>query len=149
MSQSEFRCRLRPRALELATDENGKPSSETLEIRIGELQEELLANKVAMANGVPSVLIDQFHALHEAIMVLQTMIISTTAAGEGELEFALQQLGEQTMENQVKTFEKIAPENKGLNVLKDKLFHERELNKEPVEIADKEDKDLDEELERD
>ena len=155
----EYRCRLRSHSLELAKDDKGVPSSDLLEKRIVELQA-IAAAQPKLPLGNDSNMADRIEelfnthmlaissnqrAVANAISIMQSMLISSVAGVDGELEAAMIELAEMSQLLVAKTVEEPDRDTPGLNIIQRK-FEEQEMSKSPIAVEKEQAED---ELERD
>lgn len=155
----EYRCRLRPVSLELAKDDDGTPSADLLEKRIVELQAVVAAQHATAPVDIASAAdrIEKLFTRHmvaintnqravaNAISIMQSMLISSVAGVDGELEAAMAELAEMSQLLVAKTVEEPDRDTPGLNVLH-RRFQEQEMSKSPISDEKEQGED---ELERD
>lgn len=157
----DVRCRLRPITLKLSLDDNGNIDGDLLEQRVIELQA-IAAAQPELPVGNDSNVADQVEelfnthmlainsnqrAVANAISIMQSMLISSVAGVDGEIEAAMTELAEMSQLLVAKTVEEPDRDKPGLNIIQRK-FEEQEMSKSP--IADEKEVELDDdELERD
>ncbi len=146
------RCRLRPVSLKLSQDENGDIDGDLLETRIIELKAlaerspaDPMLDLGALSERLDSVLNTNLAAIFDAITVMQSMLISSVAGVDQDLEVAMHQLAMASQKLQVKALDDTDLDGPGLKIFQRRVFEENEMSKSP--IADE--KEQDDELERD
>lgn len=157
----DVRCRLRPVTLKLSLDDDGNIDGDLLEQRVIELQTMAAAQPDLPVSGVSNV-VDRVEELFDthmlvinmnqravanAISIMQSMLISSVAGVDGELEAAMTELAEMSQLLVAETVEEPDRDTPGLNIIQRK-FEEQEMSKSP--IADEKEAEMDDdELERD
>lgn len=171
------RCNLRPITYKLACDENGEMSADLLEARIVELQmnaasgqnskpvtsnevretvNSLLDEKFGSltklqnknADAIRTTLGSNLLALHEAVTIMQSLLISSVAGIDNELDFAMETLMQRSAELQLKAAEETDLKEAGLRNFLRRTFEDREMAKSPIPEEKQVEKE-DDEIERD